>query len=601
MEDPTGKLELKDIEKTNMQNLDGVLSAGFSDTQIWMRLRIDPTKAKINETDQIYLRIRPLYIDEIILYDPLQIPSQRNPVGDYHPVSGQAEPATTFLLTLPAGIIPRDIWLRIKTTSTRLVYADVLTARDLRSSDYLLNHLGSFYLGLIAVFFLWGIINFSVRQEPLMLSFIFYQGSWLLMGASFLGYNYLYLSNGWLNGNVDLVTNILILSTTASVLIFSHFLLNELGPARWRRNVMAFFILMYPILFFLVFNGNVSLALEINMLIVLLVPIVMWVLALISKYQPSHELDMKNARLSKAIVIGYFSLTVVFTISTSLPALGLITGAEISLYVAFFYSLVSGLLMVLMLKYRTWQNIHLQSQLRAIAEVSRKQADDERSFRLERERLLAMLGHELKTPLATIRMLLADRQVPEELAKALDDSVREMKHVVELAVESGQIESGGIKLNVRDFSITQLIVAVCDDLSAGERVDIKLHGIYTPQISTDFQLLKVVIRNLLDNALKYSPKNSHVQVNINFLVDLEQWSISVTNQVGQAGFPDPARLFEKYYRGPKASNLSGTGLGLYLVKGLTSILGGGFQYEPRKSSVCFSLTLPNLKTEQSEE
>lgn len=80
---------------------------------------------------------------------------------------------------------------------------------------------------------------------------------------------------------------------------------------------------------------------------------------------------------------------------------------------------------------------------------------------------------------------------------------------------------------------------------------------------------------------------------------MEIWSVVVTNAVGRSGLPDPERVFEKYYRSPKASYRSGSGLGLYLVLGLVQEMGGNLRYEPQDEIARFILTMQSQKTEVS--
>lgn len=68
--------------------------------------------------------------------------------------------------------------------------------------------------------------------------------------------------------------------------------------------------------------------------------------------------------------------------------------------------------------------------------------------------------------------------------------------------------------------------------------------------------------------------------------------LELCNQPGQAGWPHPDCVFDKYYRSPQAQRQSGTGLGLYLVRSLTQALNGSIAYQPDDQWVRFVLTLP---------
>ena len=61
---------------------------------------------------------------------------------------------------------------------------------------------------------------------------------------------------------------------------------------------------------------------------------------------------------------------------------------------------------------------------------------------------------------------------------------------------------------------------------------------------------------------------------------------------GNAGWPDPQKIFSKYYRSPHAQRQPGTGLGLYLVKHLVDLLGGEISYQPNTDSIQLVVNLP---------
>lgn len=69
-------------------------------------------------------------------------------------------------------------------------------------------------------------------------------------------------------------------------------------------------------------------------------------------------------------------------------------------------------------------------------------------------------------------------------------------------------------------------------------------------------------------------------------------SITIANQAGDFGTPDPDKVFKRYYRNPYAQKTSGTGLGLYLTQSICTILGGQIRYEPRENLICFLVELP---------
>jgi K+-sensing histidine kinase KdpD len=109
-------------------------------------------------------------------------------------------------------------------------------------------------------------------------------------------------------------------------------------------------------------------------------------------------------------------------------------------------------------------------------------------------------------------------------------------------------------------------------------------------LQTDRQLLGIVLSNLVENACKYSAKDSRIDIAVEDLGS--QVQLTFKNSTGRAGWPSETRIFEKYYRGSGAQGQAGTGLGLFLVQSLVASLGGRIAYQPTATQVCFVLTLP---------
>ena len=102
--------------------------------------------------------------------------------------------------------------------------------------------------------------------------------------------------------------------------------------------------------------------------------------------------------------------------------------------------------------------------------------------------------------------------------------------------------------------------------------------------------------NLIENACKYGASESPVQVKLE--AHNSQACVEVSNLVSPSDWPDPDKVFDKYYRSPHARRQAGTGLGLYLAKNLMQVLGGNIKYCPQAAQVRFVVSLP-LNTAQS--
>jgi signal transduction histidine kinase len=104
-------------------------------------------------------------------------------------------------------------------------------------------------------------------------------------------------------------------------------------------------------------------------------------------------------------------------------------------------------------------------------------------------------------------------------------------------------------------------------------------------------LFVTIINNLIDNALKYSPSASMIEVSVSIL-DADKLLCTVSNEVERDHAPDPAGLFTRYYRGTYSHDKPGTGLGLVLIKSLCERLKGSVSYRLDYNRVFFSIELP---------
>jgi signal transduction histidine kinase len=224
------------------------------------------------------------------------------------------------------------------------------------------------------------------------------------------------------------------------------------------------------------------------------------------------------------------------------------------------------------------------------------------SKRLERQRqFTAMLAHELKNPLTASQMALAGIQQrlasddPAQLrAEKIKSSLQEINAIVDRCAEVDGYEQGQMPMAVHTFAVQQLLDLV-EAANPSERIYTLVRGL--PEgatLSSDLHYIKLILNNLLSNALKYSPPDSLVELQLASRLTEQGTHIDmvVTNEVGAAGVPDPCRLFERFYRAESARNQSGAGLGLWLSQALAGALGTSLVSQTEDNRISFTLTLP---------
>jgi len=193
--------------------------------------------------------------------------------------------------------------------------------------------------------------------------------------------------------------------------------------------------------------------------------------------------------------------------------------------------------------------------------------------------------HELKTPVASIRLYLEtlqtrkvdDAKRSEFYRIMLDDSDR-LLATIEQILRTGRIGPGNRLLNRAPIDFPA-VVEQCLERSQ------KLHNAppgsveYRPgpqvTIQGDLDEVQAAVSNLIDNALKYSGNNVHVTVAIS-RDDEKHVSVRVTDQGPGIPKTELKRIFKRFYRvsGPLAARVQGTGLGLYIVRSVAKRHGG---------------------------
>jgi two-component system phosphate regulon sensor histidine kinase PhoR len=163
----------------------------------------------------------------------------------------------------------------------------------------------------------------------------------------------------------------------------------------------------------------------------------------------------------------------------------------------------------------------------------------------------------------------------------------------------GSIESGQSALEIVDVPLQRVVNRCVDDYAqkaaAAEISLVNEVGQAADKVRADEEGLTLIISNLIDNAIKYTPAGG--QVTIRRRSEGDQTKIDVSDTGVGISPEHHARLFERFYRVDKARSqeLGGTGLGLSIVKHLAQAMGGRVSVEsaPQQGST-FTVTLPTV-------
>ena len=224
---------------------------------------------------------------------------------------------------------------------------------------------------------------------------------------------------------------------------------------------------------------------------------------------------------------------------------------------------------------------------------------------LARDRILATVSHDLRSPLSTIVMAVqtttrALQSLPHVDSRRLEDlrridrAARRMQRLIEDLLDYGSIERGHLELKTHPEDVAALL----DDLRAGfdealaaQKIQLHLERpAELPRLVCDRDRVLQILGNLLSNAVKFTPAGGAITVRIAVLAAALRFTVTDTGP----GISDETlrRLFQRYARGPEA-HYKGSGLGLAIAKGLVEAQGGQIWVEsPPGKGATFAFTLP---------
>ncbi len=590
LEDPTGTLRLEDVVRLPARPFSGTLSRGFGDAVVWLRLRIDPHKftAPGSTPQPLVLRVRPVYLDDIQVFDPLAADGVVARLGDHHHPRQDTLQGLDFLMPLEAGSSPRDIWLRLASTSTRQIDVQAVSLHELNRIAHTQTLLYACYIGLILVLAVWGLVYWLFSREPIIGAFGLKQAAALLYALGSLGYLRALWPEGWPAALLDQALTVFSITAVSAAVWFHTVLQREFGPPAWLHRLHLAMCGLLLVKLGMLLSGATVAALRLNMFEVLLVPPAFLGSVLLARGWSAPP-DQRPA-LSRPVAIGFYGVMVLLMLMAALPGLGLVGGGEIALHVVQAHGLFTAFWVLLMLQYRAHVVQQRQRATALALERSEIQAQQERGVRQEQENLLAMLAHELKTPLATMHLRL-DSQAAG--SREIKQAIRDMNGVIERCLQTAKLSDRQLVAHVEASDASSLVQEAVASCAEPARVQLQ-----TPDrlaVQTDPQLLFLVLNNLLENACKYAAPDSPIEVRLAPAPAdgrPEALRLEIANRPGPAGWPEADKVFDKYYRSPHARRQAGTGLGLFLVRKLMQTLGGQIDYAPTDSHVRFVLRLP---------
>lgn len=596
VDDPEASLTLAEVQRLPATPFEGILSRGFTGSATWLRLRVDGLPSA-RDGDQLIVRIRPVYLDRVELFDALDAGGRPRVAGDHEDWHAGEFKSLNHGFVIPAATEPRDVWLRLQTTSSSFIHVEVLAPEDAQQANRLQELLYGLMMGVLLLFFLWALLQWLVRRETLMAVFMLSQFMAIIYAATYVGYNRLLLGDLLDNALIERLANLVFCSYVAAGFLFHLFFLGEFKPRRialWAIALVAG--LAYLAELVLLSFGQVQEAMRTNIVVVSLSPILIFAATFTCRAW-SEASDDEEPAIPRWSLIGYYALMTALMWVATLPALGLADAPELNLHLYLIHGLTTGLLLLVLLQFRAVRIEESRNLAALRARSASQQVEIEKQKAQLQSRFMEMLAHELKTSLSVLHMVFGAPRPNPDLLEHGRRTVRSINDLIERCLQAERFDDNEIISHFESFEVDAVIDDILEKLPDAGRVAVYRES--RLRVNSDWQIFKSVVSNLIDNALKYSLPGSKIQVRIRPAQNksVRGCEVSIENEVatgaGGSGFPDPAELFKKYYRAGSARKHSGSGLGLYLVANFMRLLGGEVRYESSERSVTFIVWLPN--------
>ena len=221
-----------------------------------------------------------------------------------------------------------------------------------------------------------------------------------------------------------------------------------------------------------------------------------------------------------------------------------------------------------------------------------------------RSQFVSNASHELKTPLSTMKILIEtlmyqdpiDPIMTKDFLNDVNREIDRLNRIVSDLLTLVNIDSGGMKLNRENISLKALLdeqIKRLLPLARENGIEIDLEARDDIGIIGDSLKLQQVIYNVIDNAIKYTPRGGEVHTS------LTRSGKQAIIRISDTGIGIPAKdlpqIFDRFYRVDKARSRStgGTGLGLSIVKQIVQLHGGNIEADSTEGKgTTFTITLP---------
>lgn len=545
---------------------------GFTDSTLVMRSRLDGVRDR-----DLYLELSPVYID---LVDVKLSRADGSNISLHRLGDSVSQGQSGDLIRAPSRIYLRilpevdTVEVTARSTSNLRLSTNFITEEELPLATQSYAFIASLLVTIIATAIVLASVAGLVYRSSSLLCFVLYQIAWLVLLAGL--FYPLFAEPLWTSAVNHWVVSIGAIAATALGALAHAQIISEFSGTKLIPRILHVSAAAAILLLLLLALGHERVALQLNILIISTIPVLLIILLPWTKAKDS------SYGIWGRIRFGYLIL-MTSVVVTGVSGLGVGRLFDITYIHALITTVLMSAILVMGLRHQT-------AKLRAQAQKS--QLDNQRAQLLEDQlseskSMFEMLSHEIKTPLTTLSMLLVNAQNRERAGRQID-AIRAIIEQTAIALNLGSLHSNPELHSLERVIIDnwQFIAVQADNQKLDLRVDPKV------RVYADSLLLDILVRNLLKNAIKYSPPDRTIRV---YTLNKDGDTTLVFSNESKIEYAEGVNFFRKYWRSADSSFTRGSGLGLWIVKRIAE--DAGMNVDARLSQKYFRivLTIPQAR------
>ena len=571
--------------------LNGVLAAGYTSKVHWLRFTLQAPKS-----GAWWLEVQPPNIDDLRLFEPTAAGFKERRSGDRLPFSSREEDYRGFIFKLAVpDTAPRVFYLRVQTSGASLAELKLWDPEAFDAARLKEYAAISFHYGFMTLALLFSLTLSVWLGETLYgwFGLMVFVGMFLRFANDGLAAQYLLPDSPLI---ADAWVGFAVLLYMASMVPFLRNILNVNPGQRFYTYVFRVQMALPCTLMLSLLTGHYVWAMPVALAYMLVV-------ALVVGFESIRQWRLGRSA-ARYLLLGQvlFSLGGVRLIFLNLG--WTVTHDLSALYFDQITSMLATVSIYIALALRLKHASRRERRSLQRAERAELRVEQEHQAYADQGSFIAMLSHELKTPLAVIdsatqALERINRSEDSDIARRherIRRSVARIDRLIEQFLSKDQLELQRMELRQTLIDLAPLVREVfgaCAD--DDQRFELSCPA-DLPALLADRSLLRVVLINLVDNALKYSPQEGKVSVTVRPAPQYGNPGMEILVADQGSGVPAGVRdtLFARYTRGDNAERIAGAGLGLYLVRRIVELHGGRVELLESKVGALFRIWLPGF-------